>query len=53
MKTIAKKITVSLKEKSATEDKRVIAKLKQQFEMELTTFKSTTQVCVQLLLITQ
>ena len=42
MKNLAKKITAMIKEKSMSEDKRVITKLKQQFENELNNFKNTT-----------
>ena len=44
MKTLAKRITAAIKEKSTSgEDKRVIGKLKQSFETELNAFKATTQ----------
>lgn len=43
LKQLAKKITILFKEKGATEDKRVITKLKTQFETELNIFKTTTQ----------
>ncbi len=39
----AKRITQQMKEKAPTEDKRVIAKLKQQFEQELEKYRTITK----------
>jgi hypothetical protein len=47
LQNLSKRIAVTLKEKAASEDKRVIAKLKSQFEAELEKFRGITKTLEQ------